>query len=136
MYSFQTFLRKESENLNLKRMLIPVCARPLIMSFKTVFDAVIRQFPLSVKQDFYINCFLSQVKWEITDVTGSSGSRGLQSTSGRVTFDPGEFLKNILVEIKADDVPELEAVYMLRIVSVDGGADLDLSSTNVTFKVR
>lgn len=53
-----------------------------------------------------------------------------------MTFESGEFLKNILVEIKADDVPELEAVYMLRIVSVDGGADLDTSATNVTFKVR
>lgn len=88
------------------------------------------------KRDIQLNYFSAQVKWEITDVTGSSGSRGLQSTSGTVTFDPGEFLKNILVEIKADDVPELEAVYMLRIVSVDGGADLDPSATNVTFKVR
>lgn len=91
---------------------------------------------LCAKQSIKLNCFFSQVNWEITGVAGSSGSRGLQSTSGTVTFDPGEFLKNILVEIKADDVPELEAVYMLRIVSVDGGADLDLSATNVTFKIK
>lgn len=64
------------------------------------------------------------------------GSRGLTSTSGTVTFAPREFLKNILVEIKADDVPELEVVYKLQIVSVDGGADLDRSASNVTFKIR
>lgn len=74
--------------------------------------------------------------WKITGPTGSSGSRGITSTSGTVTFDPGEFLKNILVEIKADDVPELEAVYTLGIVSVDGGADLNPSASNVTFKIR
>lgn len=91
---------------------------------------------LCAKQDFQLKFCFTQVKWEITDITSSSGSRGLQSTSGTVTFSPGEFLKNILVEIRADDVPELEAVYMLRIVSVDGGADLDPSATNVTFKVR
>ena len=91
---------------------------------------------LCAKQDLQLNCYFTQVKWEITDITSSSGSRALQSTSGSVTFSPGEFLKNILVEIRADDVPELEAVYMLRIVSVDGGADLDSSATNVTFKVR
>ena len=91
---------------------------------------------LCVKQDLQLNCCFTQVKWEITDVTSSAGSRGLQSTSGTVSFSPREFEKNILVEIKADDVPELEAVYMLRIVSVDGGADLDPSATNVTFKVR
>ena len=74
--------------------------------------------------------------WKIIGPTGSSGSRDLTSTSGTVTFDPGEFLKNILVEIKADDVPELEAVYTLGIVSVDGGADLNPSASNVTFKIR
>lgn len=87
-------------------------------------------------ENLQLNCFFTQVKWEITGLTGSSGSREIQSTSGTVTFDPGEFLKNILVEIKADDIPELERVYMLRIVSVDGGADLDLSAINVTFKIR
>lgn len=95
-----------------------------------------RQLLICVKQDLHLHCCVTQVQWEITDITSSSGSRGLQSTSGTVTFNPGEFLKNILVEIRADDVPELEAVYILRIVSVDGGADLDPSATNVTFKVR
>ena len=40
------------------------------------------------------------------------------------------------MEIKADDVPELEAVYTLSILSVDGGADLSSSASNVTFKIR
>lgn len=53
-----------------------------------------------------------------------------------MTFNPGVFLKNIFVEIKADDVPELEAVYTLSILSVDGGADLSSSASNVTFKIR
>lgn len=51
-------------------------------------------------------------------------------------FNSGVFLKNIFVEIKADDVPELEAVYTLSILSVDGGADLSSSASNVTFKIR
>ena len=53
-----------------------------------------------------------------------------------MTFNSGVFLKNIFVEIKADDVPELEAVYTLSILSVDGGADLSSSASNVTFKIR
>lgn len=51
-------------------------------------------------------------------------------------FSFGEFLKNILVEIRVDDVFELEVVYMLRIVFVDGGVDLDFFVINVIFKVR
>lgn len=53
-----------------------------------------------------------------------------------MTFNSGVFLKNIFVGIKADDVPELEAVYTLSILSVDGGADLSSSASNVTFKIR
>ncbi|PFX17387.1 G-protein coupled receptor 98 [Stylophora pistillata] len=76
------------------------------------------------------------VIWQITSPIGSPGSRDISSTSGSVTFNPGDFLKNILVEITADDVPELEAVYTLSILSVDGGADLSPSPRNVTFKIR
>lgn len=41
-----------------------------------------------------------------------------------------------MVEITSDDVPELEAEYNLTIMSVDGGADLDLAHDNVSFKIR
>ena len=45
-------------------------------------------------------------------------------------------MKNIVVEITSDDVPELEAAYRLKIVSVDGGADIDPARNNVTFIIR
>ena len=72
-----------------------------------------------------------QLNWQIT---GPSG--GVKTTSGTVTFLADEFRKNIVVEITSDDVPELEGEYNLRIMSVDGGADLDLAHNNVTFKIR
>lgn len=72
-----------------------------------------------------------QVNWQIT---GPSG--GVKTTSGTVNFLADEFRKNIVVEITSDDVPELEAEYNLTIMSVDGGADLDLAHDNVSFKIR
>ena len=60
----------------------------------------------------------------------------MKTTSGTVTFLANEFRKNIVIEITSDNVPELEAVYSLKIVSVDGGADLDAAHNNVTFKIR
>ena len=72
-----------------------------------------------------------QVDWQITGLSG-----GVKTTSGTVNFLADEFRKNIVVEITSDDVPELETEYNLRIMSVDGGADLDLAHNNVTFKIR
>ena len=45
-------------------------------------------------------------------------------------------MKNIVVEITSDDVPELEAAYRLKIVSVEGGADIDPARNNLTFIIR
>ena len=45
-------------------------------------------------------------------------------------------MKNIVVEITSDDVPELEAAYRLKIVSVDGGADINPARNNLTFIIR
>ena len=83
------------------------------------------------KHHFGLHFFFKQVNWQIT---GPSG--GVKGTSGTVTFLANHFRKNIVVEITSDDVPELEAVYNLRIVSVDGGADIDPVANNVTFKIR
>ena len=60
----------------------------------------------------------------------------MTATSGTVAFLADEFRKNIVLEVTADDAPELEAQYNLRIVSVDGGADVDSARNNVTFKIR
>ena len=72
-----------------------------------------------------------QVDWQITGPPG-----GVKTTSGTINFLADEFRKNIVVEITSDDVPELEAEYNLTIMSVDGGADLDLAHDNVPFKIR
>lgn len=60
----------------------------------------------------------------------------MRTTSGSLIFQPSEDQKNIIVVITPDDIPELEKVYSLKIVSVDGGADLDPAHDNVTFKIR
>lgn len=72
-----------------------------------------------------------QVNWQIT-----GPSDGVRTTSGSLIFQPSEDQKNIIVVITPDDIPELEKVYSLEIVSVDGGADLDPAHDNVTFKIR
>ena len=71
------------------------------------------------------------MNWQIT---GPSG--GVKTISGTVLFPDGDFRLNIIIEITSDDVPELEAVYNLKIVSVDGGADIDASHNNVSFIIR
>ena len=71
------------------------------------------------------------MNWQIT---GPSG--GVKATAGTVTFSNDVFRLNIAIEITSDDVPELDAVYSLKIVSVDGGADIDASHNNVTFIIR
>lgn len=60
----------------------------------------------------------------------------MRTTSGSLVFQPNDDQKNIVVVITPDDIPELEKVYRLQIVSVDGGADLDPAHNNVTFKIR
>lgn len=60
----------------------------------------------------------------------------MRTTSGSLVFQPNDDQKNIVVVITPDDIPELEKVYSLQIVSVDGGADLDPAHNNVTFKIR
>ncbi|XP_068693739.1 adhesion G-protein coupled receptor V1-like isoform X3 [Montipora foliosa] len=74
--------------------------------------------------------FQDTVNWQIT-----GPSDGVKTTSGTVTFLANEDQKNIVVEITSDDVPEVEKVYSLQIVSVDGGADLDARHANVTFRI-
>ena len=60
----------------------------------------------------------------------------MKTTAGTVTFPENIFRKNVVVEITSDDLPELEAVYRLKIVSVDGGADIDPARNNLTFIIR
>ena len=79
----------------------------------------------------------SQVHWEVSSPIGSLGSRDLTATSGTLMFYPRDDIgKNIIIGIKGDDIPELEAVYVVKITSVDGGGDVEMSALNVTFKIR
>lgn len=92
---------------------------------------------------FYCGVFLTevaffsiQVLWRVTSVSGADPSQDLTRTSGTLMFDPGDNEKNIEVGVRADDVPELDELYTVEILSVEGGADLDTGALNVSFKIR
>lgn len=64
------------------------------------------------------------------DITGD-----FLSTNGVFTIASGETSASFDVHLLPDDTPELEEAYMVRLVSVEGGAELDLDSSVAWFSV-
>ncbi|NWU90141.1 GPR98 protein, partial [Upupa epops] len=63
------------------------------------------------------------VYWEIhseSDITGD-----FLSTEGSVVIPDQQSTAEIIICLLPDDVPELDEIYVVRLVSVEGGADLD-----------
>jgi len=79
-----------------------------------------------------VYCTIFQVYWE---AVGAS-PQDLVKTSGSVLFEVGVTLRNVEVEIKGDDVPELSENFTVMLYKVDGGGDLDTSAQNVTVTIR
>lgn len=77
--------------------------------------------------------FSSQVHWELGsefDITGD-----FLFTSGLFLIADGESEASFDVHLLPDDVPEIQEEYAVRLVSVEGGAELDLEKCTAWFSV-
>ena len=51
-------------------------------------------------------------------------------------FSDRETMKNIEINVTADNYPELDQVYELELVSADNGAEIDMGRKKINFTVR
>ncbi|XP_058583158.1 adhesion G-protein coupled receptor V1 isoform X6 [Neofelis nebulosa] len=72
------------------------------------------------------------VQWVAT-INGQLATGDLQVVSGNVTFAPGETIQTLLLEVLADDVPEIEEVIQVQLTDASGGGTIGLDRVaNIT----
>lgn len=72
--------------------------------------------------------------WQIqsdSDITGD-----FLATAGSVVILEGQREADIILRLMADTVPELEELYTVRLVAVEGGATLDANPNLITTHIR
>jgi len=69
----------------------------------------------------FLNSF--QVYWEIHSDSDTTGD--FLRTEGSVVIADQQSTAEIIIYLLPDDVPELDENYMVQLISVEGGADLD-----------
>ncbi|XP_008827569.1 adhesion G-protein coupled receptor V1 [Nannospalax galili] len=65
------------------------------------------------------------VQWVAT-INGQLATGDLRVVSGNVTFAPGETIQTLLLEVLADDVPEIEEVIQVQLTDASGGGSIGL----------
>uniref|UniRef100_A0A096MK89 Adhesion G-protein coupled receptor V1 n=1 Tax=Rattus norvegicus TaxID=10116 RepID=A0A096MK89_RAT len=65
------------------------------------------------------------VEWVAT-INGQLATGDLRVVSGNVTFAPGETIQTLLLEVLADDVPEIEEVVQVQLAAASGGGTIGL----------
>ncbi|KAM5298193.1 adhesion G-protein coupled receptor V1 [Ctenodactylus gundi] len=65
------------------------------------------------------------VQWVAT-INGGLATGDLRVVSGNVTFAPGETIQTLLLEVLADDVPEIEEVIQVQLTDASGGGTIGL----------
>ncbi|XP_069912554.1 adhesion G-protein coupled receptor V1 [Oryctolagus cuniculus] len=65
------------------------------------------------------------VQWVAT-INGQLATGDLRVVSGNVTFAPGETIQTLLLEVLADDVPEIEEVIQVQLTDASGGGSVGL----------
>ncbi|KAI4584561.1 hypothetical protein MJG53_007840 [Ovis ammon polii x Ovis aries] len=65
------------------------------------------------------------VQWVAT-INGQLATGDLRVVSGNVTFAPGETIQTLLLEVLADDVPEIEEVIQVQLTDASGGGTVGL----------
>ncbi|ELW52331.1 G-protein coupled receptor 98 [Tupaia chinensis] len=65
------------------------------------------------------------VQWVAT-INGQLATGDLRVVSGNVTFAPGETIQTLLLEVLADDVPEIEEVIQVQLIDSSGGGTIGL----------
>ena len=79
-----------------------------------------------------------KVYWRVEglDSVNSRPSDDIVPTSGSVVLENSISSAQITLSIVADDLSELSEQFIVTIVSVDGGADIDTSHQTSAFTVR
>uniref|UniRef100_A0A2K6F8J3 Adhesion G-protein coupled receptor V1 n=1 Tax=Propithecus coquereli TaxID=379532 RepID=A0A2K6F8J3_PROCO len=65
------------------------------------------------------------VQWVAT-INGQLATGDLRVVSGNVTFAPGETIQTLLLEVLADDVPEIEEVIQVQLTDASDGGTIGL----------
>ncbi|XP_021064109.1 adhesion G-protein coupled receptor V1 [Mus pahari] len=65
------------------------------------------------------------VQW-VAIINGQFATGDLRVVSGNVTFAPGETIQTLLLEVLADDVPEIEEVVEVQLAAASGGGTIGL----------
>uniref|UniRef100_A0A287D5V5 Adhesion G-protein coupled receptor V1 n=1 Tax=Ictidomys tridecemlineatus TaxID=43179 RepID=A0A287D5V5_ICTTR len=65
------------------------------------------------------------IEWVAT-INGQLATGDLRVVSGNVTFAPGETIQTLLLEVLADDVPEIEEVIQVQLTDASGGGTIGL----------
>ncbi|XP_075398780.1 adhesion G-protein coupled receptor V1 [Tenrec ecaudatus] len=65
------------------------------------------------------------VQWVAT-INGQLATGDLRVVSGNVTFAPGETIQTLLLEVLADDVPEIDEVIRVQLTDASGGGTIGL----------
>ncbi|EPQ10965.1 G-protein coupled receptor 98, partial [Myotis brandtii] len=65
------------------------------------------------------------IQWVAT-INGQLATGDLRVVSGNVTFAPGETIQTLLLEVLADDVPEIEEVIQVQLTDASGGGTIGL----------
>jgi len=81
---------------------------------------------------------LFQVHWKVErlDPVSSRPSDDIAPTSGNVVLENGVSSTEIMLSIIADKLSELDEQFIVTLVSVDGGADIDTMHQTATFTIR
>ncbi|KAK3711287.1 hypothetical protein QZH41_015002 [Actinostola sp. cb2023] len=74
------------------------------------------------------------VTWEF--VSGpDKGTKDLVKTSGTVSFAEGQQVASLSLQVKPDNIPENAEVFTLRLTSVQGGAQLNSSFSDLQIRI-
>uniref|UniRef100_A0A3Q3J0J5 Adhesion G-protein coupled receptor V1 n=1 Tax=Monopterus albus TaxID=43700 RepID=A0A3Q3J0J5_MONAL len=74
------------------------------------------------------------VHWQIQSDSDIAGD--FRAFAGSVMIPEGQREAEIVLSLMPDTVPELEELYTVRLVAVEGGATLDNKSSSLTLRVR
>lgn len=80
------------------------------------------------------NYITFQVFWKIMSDAETTGD--FSNLQGFATILAGQRVAEIILTLLPDSVPELEESYTLRLMSVEGGAELDTNRSTTILKVR
>ncbi|XP_033623594.1 adhesion G-protein coupled receptor V1 [Fukomys damarensis] len=98
--------------------------------------------PLAEEGPLVITFFVKRIKgtfgeitvyWELRSEFDTTGD--FLSTNGSFTVADGESDASFDVHLLPDDTPEVEEAYAVQLLSVEGGAELDLDSSTAWFSV-